>query len=92
MKYDRAVVPEAAHDGVRVGILQVDPLLNRGRPLLLEPLLLEPPIGVLDLPAMVVFDDVMLGSGGWGCSRRVLYSEHRRKAHCGEHYQSDGHA
>jgi hypothetical protein len=52
----------------------------------------EPPIGVMDLPAMIVFDDVMLGSGGWGCSRRVLYSEHRRKAHCGEHHQSDGHA
>jgi hypothetical protein len=82
---DYAVVSKAAHDGVRVGILRIDPLLNHGRPRLLEP-----PIGVVDLPAVVVFDDVMLGSGGWGCSRRVLYTEHRRKTHCGENHPSDG--
>ena len=35
-------------------------------------------------------DDVMLGSGGWGCLRRVFYGEHWGKAHCGEHHQSDG--
>ena len=40
---------------------RVYPLLNRGRPRLLEP-----PIGVMDLPAMIVFDDVILGRGRWG--------------------------
>jgi hypothetical protein len=38
----------------------------------------------MDLLAMIVFDDVMLGSGRWGCSRRVLYGEHQGKAHCGD--------
>src|SRR5580704_1977401 len=52
---DRAMVPKAAHDVVRVGILRIDPLLYRGRPRLLEP-----PIGVMDLSAMIVLDDVML--------------------------------
>ena len=73
---DRAVVPEAAHNGVRVGILRVDPLLDRGRSRLLEP-----PIGVMDLLAMIVFDDVMLGRGRWGWMRRVLCVEHQGKAH-----------
>jgi hypothetical protein len=82
---DRAVVLETAHDGVRVSILRVDPLLNRGRPRLLEP-----PIGVVDLPAMIVFDNVMLGRSGWGWSRRFLCGEHEGKAHCGKCYQSDG--
>jgi hypothetical protein len=35
----------------------------------------------MDLPAMIVFDDVMLGRGGWGGSRRVLSVQHQGKAH-----------
>src|SRR5262244_2425686 len=50
---DRAVVLKAAHDGIRVSILSIDPLFNSG-----GPRLLEPPVGVMDLPAMIVFDDV----------------------------------